>query len=43
MYWDGEKIEKARVASTMGKGSQTVYITRTGREIKAELLAGLMR
>ncbi len=43
MYWDDEKIEKVRVATTMGKGSEVTYITEKGREIKAELLAGLMR
>jgi hypothetical protein len=43
MYYDGEKIEKVRVASTMGGKSETVYITKTGREIKAELLAGIMK
>jgi len=43
LYWDGEKIEKVRVAATMGKESETVYITESGKEIKAELLAGLMR
>lgn len=43
LYWDGEKIEKVRVAATMGKDSETVYITESGKEIKAELLAGLVR
>jgi hypothetical protein len=43
MYWDGEKIDKVRVATSMGRGSETVYITETGREIKAELIAGLMK
>ncbi|MBI4654124.1 MAG: hypothetical protein HY752_03925 [Nitrospirae bacterium] len=43
MYWDNEKIEKVRVATTMGKGSEVTYITEKGREIKAELLAGLMK
>lgn len=43
LYWDGEKIEKVRVAATMGKESETVYITESGKEIKAELVAGLMR
>ncbi|MFA6054868.1 MAG: hypothetical protein WC769_05785 [Thermodesulfovibrionales bacterium] len=39
MYWDDEKIEKVRVAATMGKESEIVYITESGKEIKAELLA----
>ncbi len=43
LYWEGEKIEKVRVAATMGKDSETVYITESGKEIKAELLAGLVR
>jgi hypothetical protein len=45
MYYDGEKIEKVRVAAAMGKESEAVYITGSGREIPArELkLAGLLR
>jgi hypothetical protein len=43
MYYNGEELEKVRVASTMGGKSETVYITKTGREIRAELLAGLMK
>jgi hypothetical protein len=43
MYWDNEKIEKVRVATTMGKGSDVTYITEKGREIKSgELMAKLM-
>ncbi len=43
MYFDGEKIEKVRVATTMGKGSEAVYITASGKEIKsADLMAKLM-
>jgi hypothetical protein len=43
MYWDNEKIEKVRVATTMGKGSDVTYITEKGREIKStDLLAKLM-
>lgn len=42
MYYEGEKIEKATVASTMGKGSEVIYITESGKEIPAEkLLASL--
>jgi hypothetical protein len=42
MYWEDEKIEKVRVAATMGGESQTVYITESGKEIKsAELMARL--
>jgi len=44
MYWDNEKIEKVRVATTMGRDSEAVYITEKGKEIKAEqLLASLMK
>jgi len=45
MYWDDEKIEKVRVAATMGKESETVYITESGKEIKAKELkiAGLVK
>lgn len=43
MYWDNEKIEKVRVAATMGKGSEVTYITEKGREIKStELMAKMM-
>ena len=45
MYWDGEKIAKVRVAATMGKDSETVYITESGKEIPAKelKLAGLLK
>jgi len=45
MYYDNEKIEKVRVASTMGKGSETVYITESGKEIPVKMLkmAGLVK
>lgn len=44
MFYDDEKIEKVRVAAVMGKESEVVYITESGREIKAaEMMAGLMR
>jgi len=43
MYYDGEKIEKVRVASTMGKGSDVTYISESGKEIPArELFAKAM-
>lgn len=38
MYYEGEKIEKVRVASAIGGKSQAVYITEKGREIPAEML-----
>lgn len=44
MFYDGEKIEKVRVAAVMGKESEVVYITESGREIKAaEMMARLLR
>lgn len=45
MYYDGEKIEKVRVAATMGKESETVYVTESGKEIPAKelKLAGLVK
>jgi hypothetical protein len=43
MYWDGEKIEKVRIATKIGGRSEAVYITKSGKEIKAELLAGMMK
>ncbi len=43
MYFDGEKIEKVRVATTMGRGSEAVYITASGKEIKStDLMVKLM-
>jgi hypothetical protein len=42
MYWNGEKIDKVRVASTMRGGSKATFVTESGKEIKAtELLAKL--
>ena len=42
MYYDNEKIEKVRVAATMGGKSGVVYITEKGREISGvEMMAGL--
>ncbi|OGW55563.1 MAG: hypothetical protein A2Y81_05570 [Nitrospirae bacterium RBG_13_43_8] len=38
MYYEGEKIQKVMVASTMGKGSEVTYITETGKEIPAREL-----
>jgi hypothetical protein len=44
MYYDNEKIEKVRVATTIGKGSEVVYITEKGREIPStELVAKMMK
>jgi hypothetical protein len=44
MYWEGEKIDKVRVASAMGKQSQAVYITESGKEIPAaKLFASLTK
>lgn len=44
MYYEGEKIDKVRVASMMGGQSETIYISESGREIKAEelIIAGLL-
>lgn len=41
MYYNGEEIEKVRVATTLGGASETTYITKSGKEIKAELVAAL--
>lgn len=45
MYWEGDEIEKVRVAATMGKEPDIVYITKSGKEIKAKelLLAGVLK
>jgi hypothetical protein len=39
MYYNGEKIKKVKVAATMGGRSNAVYITESGKEIKAKELA----
>lgn len=43
MYYDGEEIDKVRVAATLGGKSETTYITKSGKEIKGELVAALMK
>jgi hypothetical protein len=45
MFYDGEKIDRVRVASSMGGKSEAIYLTESGKEIKAEklMLAGLLR
>ncbi len=44
MFYDGEKIEKVRVAANVGKESDVTYITESGKEIPAALLtAKVMR
>lgn len=44
MFYEGEKIDKVRIASSMGVKSEAVYITESGKEIKANqlILAGLL-
>lgn len=41
--YEGEEIDKVRVATRFGGKSETTYITRSGKEIKGELVAALMR
>ena len=41
MFYDGEKIEKVRIASNIGKASEVIYITETGKEIPAEKLLAM--
>lgn len=41
MYWNGEEIDRVKVATQMGGKSDTVYITKSGKEIPADLLAGV--
>jgi hypothetical protein len=43
MYWNGEEIDKVKVATRMGGGSETVYITRSGKEIPGDLVVGAYR
>jgi hypothetical protein len=41
MYYDGEEIDKVKVAATLGGISETTYITKSGKKIKGELVAAL--
>lgn len=41
--FNGEEIDKVRVASTLGGKSETTYITKSGKEIKGELVASLTK
>lgn len=43
MYYNGEEIDKVHVATTLGGKSETTYITRSGKEIKGELVAALLK
>ena len=43
MYWNGEEIDKVKVATRIGGGSETVYFTRSGKEIPGDLMAGVYR
>ncbi len=43
MYYNGEKIDKVRVATKLGGKSETTYITKSGKEIKGELVAAMVR
>lgn len=38
MYYEGEKIDKVMVASTVGKGSEVTYITEHGRQVSSRAL-----
>lgn len=41
--YEGEEINKVRVATRLGGKSEITYITRSGKEIKGELVAALMQ
>ena len=41
MYYNGEEIDKVRVSATLGGKSETTYITKSGKEVKGELVAAL--
>lgn len=38
LYYDDEKIDRVRVAATMGGESEAVYITESGKEVTAAML-----
>lgn len=42
MYYEDERIDRVRVASTIGGQSQAVYITEKGREIPSEIVLARM-
>ena len=41
--YNGEEIDKVRVAARYGGKSEITYITKSGKEIKGDLVAGLVR
>lgn len=41
--YNGEEVDKVRVATRLGGNSETTYITKSGKEIKGELVAALMK
>jgi hypothetical protein len=43
IYYNGEEIDKVRVATKFGGKSETTYITKSGKEIKGELVAALSK
>jgi hypothetical protein len=42
MYYEGEKIEKVSVASSLGSGSDITFITESGREVRSEKLLAML-
>jgi hypothetical protein len=43
IYYNGEEIDKVRVAAILGGKSEITYITKSGKEINGELVAALMK
>lgn len=43
MNYNGEEIDKVRVATSFGGKSETTYITKSGKEFKGELIAALSK
>lgn len=41
--YEGEEIDKVRVATRLGGGSEMTYIAKSGKEFKGELIAALVR
>jgi len=41
--WDGEKVEKVKLAARPGEPTRVVYLTESGKEIPGNLFASLIR
>lgn len=42
-YWDGEEIEKVRLATQQGDSLKVVYLTKSGKEINGDEIASMIQ